>query len=149
MPSPRLAVRGVILRDDRLLLVNAWKGRTHLWTCPGGGVEVHQSLAQALIREVHEETGLEVAVHEPCLVNEFHDPEGTFHQVDLYFRCTLLAGDPEGAWTDPEGIVSHRRWVTREDLANRRLRVKPDSLAAAVWGPPGAILYDRLEPIVR
>ncbi len=149
MPSPRLAVRAVILSDDRLLLVNAWKGRTHLWTCPGGGVELHQSLPGNLAREVMEETGLEVAVGEPCLVNEFHDPGGPFHQVDLYFRCAILSGDPQGAWTDPEGIVSHRRWVTREDLAQHRLRVKPDSLAAAVWGGPGAVLYDPLEPIVR
>lgn len=147
MPGPRLAVRAVILRDDRLLLVNAWKGRTHLWTCPGGGVEVHQSLPRALIREVHEETGLEVEVLDPCLVNEFHDPRGTFHQVDIYFRCRILSGDPDGDWTDPEGIVSHRRWVTRADMA--RLTCKPDSLAAAAWGGPGAILYDPLEPIQR
>ena len=147
MPTPRLAVRAVILRDDRLLLVNAWKGRTHLWTCPGGGVEVHQSLPEALAREVHEETGLTVAVNEPCLVNEFHDPRGTFHQVDVYFRCTILAGDPEGLWSDPEGIVTHRLWAARADLA--RVRVKPDSLAAVAWGDPGAILYDPLEPILR
>ena len=147
MPGPRLAVRAVILRDDRLLLVNAWKGRTHLWTCPGGGVEVHQSLPQALTREVHEETGLGVEVLDPCLVNEFHDPRGTFHQVDIYFRCRLVSGDPEGDWTDPEGIVSHRRWVARAEMT--RLTVKPDSLAAAVWGGPGAILYDPLEPILR
>ena len=147
MPGPRLAVRAVILRDDRLLLVNAWKGRTPLWTCPGGGVELHQSLPKALMREVHEETGLAVAVGEPCLVNEFHDPRGTFHQVDIYFRCRIVSGDPDGDWTDPEGIVSHRRWVTREAIA--QVKAKPDSLAAAVWGEPGAILYDPLEPIQR
>lgn len=142
----RLAVRAVILRDDRLLLVNAWKGRTHLWCAPGGGVEVHQSLPQALEREVREETGLEVAVGEPCLINEFHDPGGSFHQVDLYFRCAIASGDPDGDWTDPEGVVTHRRWVTRGGM--RRLTVKPDSLAAVAWGSPGAILYDPLEPII-
>jgi ADP-ribose pyrophosphatase YjhB (NUDIX family) len=149
MTSPRLAVRAVILRDDRLLLVNAWKGRTHLWTCPGGGVEVHQSLPDALAREVMEETGLSVAVGQPCLVNEFHDPRGSFHQVDIYFRCTILAGNPDGPWTDTEGIVTHRLWAAREDLIAGRVRAKPDSLPAAAWGTPGAILYDPLEPIVR
>ena len=149
MPNPRLAVRAVILREGKLLLVNAWKGRTHLWTCPGGGVEVHQSLPDNLAREVHEETGLTVAVHDPCLVNEFHDPKGTFHQVDLYFCCTILSGDPDGAWDDPEGIVSHRLWVTREEVLSGRPRVKPDSLAEAAWGPPGRVLYDPLEPILR
>jgi len=129
------------------LLVNAWKGRTHLWCAPGGGVEVHASLPDNLRREVHEETGLDVAVGAPCLVNEFHDPTGSFHQVDIYFRCTIIGGDPHGDWTDPEGVVSHRRWVKREELG--RLRVKPDSLAAVAWRDPGAPAYDMLEPIQR
>ena len=147
MPSPRLAVRAILLRENRLLLVNAWKGRTHLWTCPGGGVELHQSLPDALMREVREETGLLIEVGQPCLINEFHDPMGSFHQVDIYFRGRILSGDPDGDWTDPEGIVSHRRWVSRAEMAG--ITVKPDSLAATVWSDAGALLYDPLEPIVR
>lgn len=147
MPTPRLAVRAIILRDDRLLLVNAWKGRTHLWCAPGGGVELHQSLTEALAREVREETGLEIAVGQPCLVNEFHDPHGTFHQVDIYFRCRITGGAPDGAWVDPEGVVSHRLWVTRAEMGT--LRVKPDSLASVAWADADAIAYDPLEPILR
>ena len=145
--SPRIAVRAVILDQDRLLLVNAWKGRTHLWCAPGGGVEPHSSLPDNLQREVMEETGLTVRVGAPCLVNEFHDPHGEFHQVDIYFRCTVTAGDPYGAWTDPEGIVTHRRWVTRTEMAG--LRVKPDSLGAVAWADANAISYDPLERIQR
>jgi len=140
-------VRGIILHENRLLLVNAWKGRTHLWCAPGGGVESHSSLTDNLQREIMEETGLTVRVGAPCLVNEFHDPHGTFHQVDVYFRCTIVSGDPFGDWTDPEGIVSHRRWVTQAELAD--LRVKPDSLAAVAWRDPDAPAYDSLEPILR
>jgi 8-oxo-dGTP diphosphatase len=147
-PSPRLAVRAIILdADQRLLLVNAWKGRTHLWCAPGGGVEPHASLPDNLRREVHEECGLTVTVGSPCLVNEFHDPAGSFHQVDIYFRCTLTSPDMPQAWQDPDGIVTHRRWVTRAQMAS--LQVKPDSLAAVAWRDPGAPAYDPLEPIVR
>ena len=135
------------MREGRLLLVNAWKGKDHIWCAPGGGVEPHSSLPDNLAREIHEETGLTVRVGAPCLVNEFHDPDHDFHQVDVYFRCTLIAGDPEGDWTDPEGIVSMRRWVTRTEMA--ALTVKPDSLAAVAWKDPGAPAYDPLEPILR
>ena len=144
---PRLAVRAIILDRDRLLLVNAWKGRTHLWCAPGGGVELHASLHENLRREVREETGLTIAVGAPCLVNEFHDPGGSFHQVDIYFRCVLTGGDPDGGWTDPDGVVTHRCWVTRNQMA--QLQVKPDSLAAVAWGDPDAPPYDPLEPIIR
>jgi 8-oxo-dGTP pyrophosphatase MutT (NUDIX family) len=146
-PSPRLAVRAILMRNDKLLVVNAWKGRTHLWCAPGGGVDLHQSLTESLKREVMEETGLTISVGAPCLINEFHDPKGPFHQVDLYFRCAILSGDPDGDWTDPEGVVSHRRWVTRLELS--RLKVKPDSLAAVAWQDTNAPAYDPLEPILR
>lgn len=144
----RLAVRGVILHRGRLLLVNAWAGQqSALWCAPGGGVEPHASLPDNLAREVHEETGLTVAVGAPCLVNEFHAPGRDFHQVDIYFRCTLVAGDPDGAWTDPDGVVNRRIWVTQAEMAD--LWVKPDSLAGVAFQPDGAPLYDPLEPIVR
>jgi len=143
----RLAVRGLLMRDDRLLLVNAYAGRDDLWCAPGGGVEPHQSLPENLAREIYEETGLTVSVGAHCLVNEFHDPTGDFHQVDIYFRCTLVAGDISRDWQDPERIVSLRRWVTRAEMAG--MRVKPESLAAVAWGEGMAAAYDPLEPILR
>lgn len=143
----RLAARAIILHENRLLLVNAWKGRSDLWCAPGGGAELHSSLPDNLAREVMEETGLTVAVGELCLVNEFHDPRSDFHQVDIYFRCTITAGEKSDTWVDPEGIVTRRRWVTRTEI--QRMRVKPDSLAAVAWGGDKAISYDALEPILR
>ena len=100
----RIAARAIILHVDKLLLVNAYKGRGDLWCAPGGGAEAHQSLPENLAREVMEETGLTVAVGDPCLLNEFHDPRGTFHQVEVFFRCTLVAGELDDYWQDPERI---------------------------------------------
>lgn len=143
--SPRLAVRALILERDRLLLVNAYPGgRSDLWCAPGGGAEPGCSLPENLAREVMEETGLAIEIGAPALVNEFHDPGSGFHQVDIYFRCTPLGPLP-GSWTDPEGIVTERRFFARGELA--AIRFKPDSLPAAAWGE--TVLYDPLEPIVR
>lgn len=148
MPRPpRLAVRAVVLHEDLLLLVNAYAGRTDLWCAPGGGVAPHSSLPNNLKRELFEETGLQITVGAVCLVNEFHDPERDFHQVDIYFRCTVTDPVIAPGWTDPEGIVTHHRWASRADLS--RLQVKPDSLAAVAWGESDAITYDPLEPILR
>lgn len=147
MPRPiRLAVRGIILHQNRLLLVNAYKSRGDLWCAPGGGAEPHQSLPDNLAREVFEETGLQVTVGAPCLLNEFHDPERDYHQTEIFFRCTLVSGVLDPSWEDPEQIVSLRRWVTREEMAG--LTVRPKSLAAVAWGDKDAPLYDPLELIV-
>jgi 8-oxo-dGTP diphosphatase len=136
------------MHQNRLLLVNAWPaGKSDLMCAPGGGVERGSALPDNLIREVFEETGLHITVGAPCLVNEFHDPEGSFHQVDVYFRCTLLSAHTlDHGWRDVDDIVTDRRWVTRDQIA--QLRVKPDSLAAVAWGDADAPMYDPLEPLI-
>ena len=145
--APRLAVRAVILQDNRLLMVNAWKTGSDLLCAPGGGVEPHASLPDNLRREVREETGLEIEVGPVCLVNEFHAPERRFHQVDVYFRAQVTSGTLDPDWRDPEGIVTRRYWLTRAELMAARF--KPDSLPAVAWGDPGAPGYDPLEPLLR
>lgn len=147
--SPRLAARAILVHQDRLLLVNAYPDRqSDLLCAPGGGVHRGSSLPDNLRREVFEETGLQINVGAPCLVNEFHDPNGTFHQVDIYFHCTLQGSseiDPD--WQDIDRIVTQWHWVTRAQLA--QLPHKPDSLAEVAFNPAPAVFYDPLEPIVK
>lgn len=146
--APRLAVRALIVDQDRLLLVNAWGGGTSdLWCAPGGGVEPGTSLPANLAREVHEETGLTISVGEPALVNEYHDPTTGFHQVEVFFRCTIAAGALSEDWQDPESVVTQRRFFPRADLDLGRIRFKPDSLADAAW--TAGLLYDPLELLAR
>lgn len=147
--SPRLAVRAIVLHEGRLLLVNAFpNGKSDLLCAPGGGAEVGTSLPENLRREVYEETGLEIEVGAPCLVNEFHDPGSAFHQVDVYFRCTLKGtAEIDPNWQDTENIVSEWHWVTAEEL--RGLRHKPDSLGAVAFENSDTVTYDPLEPLVR
>lgn len=141
----RLAARAVLLHQGRLLLVNAYPGAaSDLWCAPGGGAEMHESLGDALMREVHEETGLRIAVGAPCLVNEFHTPGRDFHQVEIFFRCTRAAEPPREGWRDPAGVVTRQRWVTPSEMAG--LRVKPDRLAEVAFSD--GIAYDPLEDIV-
>jgi len=146
--TPRLAVRGIIVHAGRLLLVNAYAAHRHsdLWCAPGGGVESGQSLQQNLIREMHEETGLSVAVGPLALVNEFHDPRTGFHQVDLIFRCDITAGDIDRDWIDPESVVTQRRFFSAPELQS--IRLKPDSLGDVAFGTHGPTAYDYLEEIV-
>lgn len=153
----RLAARAVIVENGRLLLVNAYPGaQSDLWCCPGGGVAHHTSLRETLVREVHEETGLTVEVGAPCLVNEFHDPGGGFHQVEIFFRCRVQGATqtPIG-WRDPEGVVDRVRWVDAAAFAT--LRVKPDALGRVAWPDAGSgwvaerqgAAYDPLELLQR
>jgi 8-oxo-dGTP diphosphatase len=148
-PNLRIAARALILHQDRLLLVNAYPGaHLGLWCAPGGGCEAGQSLPENLTREVMEETGLHITVGPPALVNEFHDPDTGFHQIDLFFRCSITGGTLTDSWADPEGVVTDRRFFTRAELESGHIRFKPDSLPAIAWGA-GAAHYDPLETILK
>lgn len=145
---PRLAVRGIVISEGRVLLVNAWPGgKSRLMCAPGGGVEPGSSMPDNLAREIYEETGLEVEVGAPCLVNEFHDPASGFHQVEVFFRCVLKgSGQIDPGWQDPERIVSEHLWASPADFAT--LMVKPNSLPEVAFSHDSSATYDALEQIV-
>ncbi len=145
--SIRLAARAVILHENKLLLVNAWPDpQNPLWCAPGGGATLGQSLPETLIREVHEECGITVAVGAPCLINEFHAPDRDFHQVEVFFRAEITGGTIDPDWQDPEGIVHRRRFFARAELAE--IALKPDRLADVAWRH-GPCVYDPLERLVE
>lgn len=143
---PRLSVRAVIVSNGRLLLVNAYPGQqSNLWCAPGGGVMANQSLPDNLKREVHEELGLSITVEGMLGVNEFHAPDGSFHQVDLFFRATPNGPLP-AVWRDVEGVVNRAAWVSQADLPN--YRHKPDTLGRMAFEGGVGVPYDPLETIV-
>ena len=142
--TPRLACRAIIVENDRLLLVNAYPdGKSDLWCAPGGGVEAGQSLPQNLAREVFEETGLEIKVRGLLGVSEFHNPNNGFHQVELFFSASIQSGELNDDWTDPEAIVTKRRFFTEDAL--KEIRFKPDILSKFAFHPSPIAHYDPLE----
>jgi ADP-ribose pyrophosphatase YjhB (NUDIX family) len=56
----RVRVTGVVIEDDRILLLNQDTDTGRSWSLPGGKVEDGETLAAALVREMRAETGLDV-----------------------------------------------------------------------------------------
>lgn len=124
---PYLAVSAAIVRDGKVLVVRrARKPALNLYSFPGGGVEIGETLSEAVVREVREETGLEV---EPvALAGEreaiVRDAQGKVerHFVILCFAARWLAGEPvlneeldDARWLDPADLEGLR---TTEGLAD-------------------------------
>lgn len=145
---PRVAVRAVIVQNGRLLLVNAWPGgQSDLLCAPGGGVRRGTSLPENLIREVYEETGLTVEVAAPCLVNEFHDPDRAFHQVEVFFRCRVKgSSEISKTWRDIDEVVSEHHWLNASEIVTRR--IKPDLLKTIAFDLALPFSYDPLERVL-
>lgn len=51
-----------------------------------------ETLGEALVREVAEETGLQVAVGRPLIINDTIDPNGTRHVINITFAATVTGG---------------------------------------------------------
>lgn len=95
---PYLAVSAAIIRDGKVLIVRrARNPALNLYTLPGGAVEVGETLHQAVIREVREETSLTI---EPVAFAGYRevimrDDKGRVerHFVIMSFAARWLAGD--------------------------------------------------------
>jgi 8-oxo-dGTP diphosphatase len=109
--GPRVGVGAVVVHDGALLLVQrANAPGKGLWSLPGGHVEHGELLADAVRREVLEETGLDVEVGD--LAGIFEVP-GDPHYVILDFLATVKErGAPLAA-----GDVGDARWVPLDDVA--------------------------------
>lgn len=114
---PYLAVSAAIFRDGRVLIVRRGRPPARgLYTLPGGGVEVGETLADAVIREVREETGLAIA---PLALVGFReaiarDAAGRVerHFVILPFAARFIGGEialneelAEADWRDPAELA--------------------------------------------
>jgi ADP-ribose pyrophosphatase YjhB (NUDIX family) len=100
--TPKLGVRGAVFRNDRLLLVRETADENR-WTLPGGWADVNESPAEAVIREVREESGLEVrAIKLAAVWDRTRHPHGVvqpFNVWRLFFLCEMVGGEPR---TGPE-----------------------------------------------
>ena len=108
---PTLAVGAIVVHDDSLLMV--LRGREPnkgLWTVPGGRVEAGEYLADALKREVREETGIEIDVGDLLGVLE---RLGDQHFVILDFLAQPLDDTAPRACDD----AAEARWVPLREVA--------------------------------
>ena len=110
--SPQVAVGAIVVADDALLMVRrAQEPAKGLWSLPGGRVEKGEYLADAVRREVKEETGLDVTAGE--LVGIF-EVVGEPHYVILdFFAQAESPGEPTAS-----SDVDEVRWVPLEEVAS-------------------------------
>lgn len=116
----RVSGRGIIINDDKIVLNEFGNGE--YFNIPGGGVEPGETVKDAVVREVFEETGLDVTVGDLMFVLEYEPNKcefiyGDMPHISFVFRCFLNGDDTIKPPTIPDvnpdnpNLVGKARWV--------------------------------------
>jgi 8-oxo-dGTP diphosphatase len=135
--SPRhsVSVAAAIVGESGQLLAVRRRDNGH-WEPPGGILELHETIQAGLVREVREETGLEV---EPQALS------GVYKNmrrgiVALVFRCRIIGGEPR-----PTREAEQVSWLSPDEISNLMDEAYATRLLDALRpGPPAIRAHDGL-----
>lgn len=118
----RLAAYTVIINEANEILLTWYNGErqgTPKWTMPGGGVEFDESLVDAVVREVYEETGYHVEVGHFLAESHFTLERSNlsprpFRAQRFLYAATIVGG--ELGTTEVGGTTDLARWIPLADV---------------------------------
>lgn len=110
-------VAGIVLNDDKILLVKQRVSKDRNWSLPGGRLEKGESLQTAIVRELKEETGYDVEVVKFLYLCEKVTEENTL--LHLSFLLKVNGGELTLPTNEFDANpISDVRWVKVNDLKN-------------------------------
>lgn len=98
----RHAVRAIILKDDKLLVMHRNKFGHEFYALPGGGIDMGETAEQALIREIQEEAG--ITFTNPRLV--IAEDAGEIFGLQQIYLCQYVSGEPALAPNSDEAKIT-------------------------------------------
>lgn len=124
----RPAVYGVIVQEGKILMSKQWDG----YDFPGGGIELGEPTEQALVREVKEETGIDVRMASilHCEHSFFKLPyKGNFvHSIHMYYECKVIGGELSTEFFDEleKQYADKPEWVDLNEIKNVKIYSSSD-----------------------
>jgi 8-oxo-dGTP diphosphatase len=135
----RLAAYALIVDENERILLTWYNGTGRgepCWTLPGGGVEYDESVEEAVIREVLEETGHRVVLHEPLVVHSFTAPGETerlrpFKSVRIVYGATISGGIL--GTLEVDGTTDYAQWLPLNHMERQEPRADIVDVAVDAW----------------
>jgi ADP-ribose pyrophosphatase YjhB (NUDIX family) len=101
-PTPKVDVRGAVVRDGKILLVQ--EVTDGCWSLPGGWADLGESPLEMVEREVLEESGMRVKARKVVAVYDANNfaPLEFWHAYKVIFLCEILGGEPTPSHETPD-----------------------------------------------
>lgn len=114
----RPAVYALLIEDGKILLVTIRSAKRYFF--PGGGVNIGERLEEALMREMKEETGLDIDILQPLGFKEdffYYDPmDAAFHGLLFFYLCAPKTTQIIAEDQIKDDEATKPRWVEIETL---------------------------------
>lgn len=127
-----VGVGAVIVHEGRVVLIKRGKPPLYgRWVVPGGTVELGETLEEAIVREVEEETGLVVTPREVLTVFDRIERDGervAYHFVIVDYLCDYVSGRPRAASDALDVALAAPADLGAYDLPAKALEVIEDGL---------------------
>jgi 8-oxo-dGTP diphosphatase len=138
---PTVRVSAIIIVDRRLVVVRQGRGDAEYWLLPGGGVELGESMTEALTREILEELGQRPEIARPVAIVESISPDmATYRKHVLHVMFAASLPDERLATTDSD--VRAVATMSADDLESLDLRPPiADFLIGCLSSVPPGMVY--------
>ena len=118
---PRVRVAGILIENERILLIEHSKNDKKYWLVPGGGVDWGESTAESLIREYKEETNLDIEVESFLFLSETIAPDKEKHVINLYFKVKRKDTSKEDLKLGNGEMLTDLKFFEKEKIKNIKL----------------------------
>lgn len=125
----QIAARALVVKENKLLLVS---NEGDFWYTPGGRLNANETLSDCIVREVKEETGIDIQASEIISVYDFFDRKNNIHKVEVYFITKIKSDIIPKNWKDADGPVKFVRFFSHEELKDMN-NIAPGFLKNAMW----------------
>lgn len=119
----RPSAYGLIIKDNCVLAMK--NKNTGKYWFPGGGMEIHEDLKETLLREVREETNMEIEVFDCLFSTEtffYYQPDDEgYHMFLFFFRCEPTSSCELLAGTEMDPDLLDAEWVPIQDMTPERI----------------------------
>lgn len=121
MARTGIRASAIIIRKNKILLIHRFKDGKEYWVFPGGGIEDNESWDEAVIREVKEETNLDVLNHKLSFMNlnDIDNKEHPFYFCEVSDREAKMVGEETTRNTSENSY--ELQWVNLNDLISIKL----------------------------